>query len=80
MRAVSDSIFDLSISHAQGHGVGLGARPHRGRFLPAKHRIPEDSVQGMPNDVEAGRPVTHLHYTDHEDHHADIDAGRPVTH
>ena len=84
------SVFLVIVSlYAQGHGVGMGARPHKGKFLPHKNknRIPEDSVQGMPldhnghhDDVEAGRPVTHSHYLDHEAHHADIDAGRPVTH
>lgn len=72
----------------------MGARPHKGKFLPHKNRnnknrIPEDSVQGMPldhndhhgrEDIEAGRPVTHSHYLDHEAHHADIDAGMPVSH
>ena len=81
--------FGLTSVHIQGHGVGLGARPHKGKYLPPKGRIPEDSVQGMPldhnghhhhHDVEAGRPVTHINYVDHEAHQADIDAGRPVTH
>ena len=75
------------MAHAQGHAVGMGAKPHKGKFLHHKNRIPEDSVQGVPQDhndhhnrqdIEAGRPVTHSHYLDHKAHHADTEAGRPV--